>query len=307
MYIGSNILIMKNFLDFVVHVFDKHLSDLFRFFSPFYIKLHTSPEMNTKIDLKDLEERTLRFLTSSCSLSVEKILLLKQIQDSVKRFNGSFEDSTATDQIPTIHAIVHIKRNTPSQGSNSKDSSRIVSLASPEFTVGLHHKTPLHELLCTSIANTFHIASHLFKENQCALPSSSHLDDETIIGDVPISLEQSKPCWLDDSSKYREHVPRIIRISTITMQYMLSLEPKYLRDCYLNFVASFRDNVQTSQALIRYPYVTLTPPWILSSSVFIYGSDDEQTIPIESDVLPNKRDIRGAKFKICGALLCAFY
>ena len=68
-----------------------------------------------------------------------------------------------------------------------------------------------------------------------------------------------------------------------------------------------RDRFETSESPIRYLYVRPALPWLLASSPFVYGLDDEQNIPKTSDSLSNKRDIRGSGYKLSAALLCAFY
>ena len=142
------------------------------------------------------------------------------------------------------------------------NGSRIVSIVISEFTVGLHYRTPLHELLCTSLSNTFHVASTLYQEARKSF--SEHVSENNNEGgtkETSLSTEVcSIPRWLKISLTYRHSRSQIMRLSTPSIVNMFSPERKDILEYYLKFISKFNDSVSTNEIPIRYPFLELSSP-----------------------------------------------
>ena len=129
------------------------------------------------INAEQLKKRSLEFIKPSCTLNTAQRIILEQIQSLANELNSSVNEDVSSVPKIQVNDIVQTSFTRIIDARNENDQARVVSLASPEFTVGLHHRTPLNELLCSSLANTLHIAISLYNEKRSsqAYSSSSYI------------------------------------------------------------------------------------------------------------------------------------
>lgn len=100
--------------------------------------------------------------------------------------------------------------------------------------------------------------------------------------------------------------PTYIFCDNSVMNAFGSLDTASLADLYATFFAAFITAAR-SKRIVRgkTDYSCLTPPWLRSSVVFVYGSNHNSSMTFANRRLPNKNTIRGKGNKVLGCAILA--
>ena len=169
-------------------------------------------------------------------------------------FNSSFIDDESETHHVRVHVFFHSVVEKDKTISTQKNCNQIVSLASADFSICLHQNIQFNEVLCKSLANTSQIASALYGRhiNSTSIYPSFSEDRLNFKARSENSLLSIYSAWLYDLAKEVDFKKRIMRLCTSTMNNLLSLEPKHVRECYLRLVAEPREKLKTNENQLRY-------------------------------------------------------